>query len=170
MVVVYVPLGAICGSYLHRLMLAWIAYLIGALAVVGTWLGKADNGNTATPRHLCLTSTTLFCVGAVFFKTVARLDVRLMEKVLEEHGEKDGKCGEDEPRTPRGIAAERHLEDQAEDGDEEDNDVVAWNMCQRVHKYGMWCDADCQALDTFCVNEWSRSNAFLLVIMCVLAG
>ena len=43
-------------------------------------------------------------------------------------------------------------------------------MIQRVHKYGMWCDADCQALDTFRVDEWSRSNAFLLAILCVLAG
>ena len=63
-----------------------------------------------------------------------------------------------------------HLEDQVEDGDDNDDDVVAWNMCQRVHKYGMWCNTDCQALDTFHVGEWSRSDAFLLVIMCVLAG
>ena len=62
----------------------------------------------------------------------------------------------------------RHLEDQAKDGD--DDGVVAWNMCQRVHKYSMWCDANCEALDTFRVDEWSRSDAFLLVIMCVLAG
>ena len=43
-------------------------------------------------------------------------------------------------------------------------------MSQRVHKYGMWCDADCQALDTFRVDEWSRYDALLLAIMCVLAG
>ena len=43
-------------------------------------------------------------------------------------------------------------------------------MSQRVHKYGMRCDADCQVLDTFRIDEWSRSNAFLLVIVCVLAG
>ena len=43
-------------------------------------------------------------------------------------------------------------------------------MCQRVHKYGMWCDADCQALGTFRIGEWRRSNAFLLVLMCVLTG
>ena len=43
-------------------------------------------------------------------------------------------------------------------------------MYQRVHKYRMWCNADCQAFDTFRVAEWSRSNAFLLVIMCVLDG
>ena len=43
-------------------------------------------------------------------------------------------------------------------------------MIQRVHKYGMWYDADCQALDTLRIDEWSRPNAFLLVIMCVLAG
>ena len=34
----------------------------------------------------------------------------------------------------------------------------------------MWCDADCQAIDTFRVNEWSRSNVFVLVIMCVFMG
>jgi len=61
----------------------------------------------------------------------------------------------------------RQLEDQAnDDGD----NIAAWNMCQRVHKYGMWCDADCQALDTFRVDEWSRSDVFLLVIMCVFMG
>ena len=43
-------------------------------------------------------------------------------------------------------------------------------MSQRVHKYGMWCDVNYQALDTFRVDEWSRSDAFLLAIMCVLAG
>ena len=43
-------------------------------------------------------------------------------------------------------------------------------MCQRVHKYGMWCNADCQTLNTFRVDEWSRSNAFLLIILCVFAG
>ena len=70
----------------------------------------------------------------------------------------------------------RHLEDQAEEGDGDgdsdgdDEDVVALNMCQCVHKYGMWCDANYQALDTFCVDGWSRSNVFLLVIMCILAG
>ena len=52
------PFGAICGSYLRRLTLAWLVYftdaaqLIGALAVVRPWLGKADGGNTATPLHL----------------------------------------------------------------------------------------------------------------------
>lgn len=68
----------------------------------------------------------------------------------------------------------RQLEDVAaeEDEDEEDynGNIAAWNMCQRVHKYGMWCDADCQALDTFRVDEWSRSDVFLLVIMCVFMG
>jgi len=48
--------------------------------------------------------------------------------------------------------------------------AAAWNMCKKVHQYGMWCDADCQALDTFRVDEWSRSDVFLLVIMCVFMG
>jgi len=55
------------------------------------------------------------------------------------------------------------LEDQAND-DDGDN-PASWTMCQRVHKYGMWCDADCQALDTFRVDEWSSSDVFLLVFM-----
>ena len=64
----------------------------------------------------------------------------------------------------------RHLEDQGKDGDVDNGNVVAWNMCQRVHKYGMWCNANSQALDTFRIDKWIRSNIFLLVIMCVLAG
>ena len=116
---------------------------------MGPWLGEADGSNTATPLHLCLTSAALFC-----------------------DDEKDGNSGEEELRLPCAITAERHLEDQAEaeDGDDDDDDVVTWNMCERVHKYGMWCDANYQAMDTFRVEEWRRSNAFLLVIMCVLAG
>jgi len=62
----------------------------------------------------------------------------------------------------------RQLEEEA--NDDANNNVASWNMCQRVHKYGMWCDSDCQALDTFRVDEWSRSDVFLLVIMCVFMG
>ena len=60
-----------------------------------------------------------------------------------------------------------HLENQDEDRDWDggDNDIATWNICQHVHKYVMWCDANCQALDIFCVDKWSRSNTFLLVIM-----
>ena len=47
---------------------------------------------------------------------------------------------------------------------------MAWNICQRVDNYGMWWDANCQALDIFRVDEWSRSNVFLLIIMCVFMG
>lgn len=64
----------------------------------------------------------------------------------------------------------RHLEDANNDDGEDAGDAAAWNMCQRVHKYGMWCNAECQALDTFRVDEWSRSDVFLLVIMCVFMG
>ena len=83
-VVVGTPLGAICGSYLRWLTLAWLVYfieaaqLIGALAVVRPWLSEADGGNTATTLHPYLTSAALFCGGAVFFKAVTRLGVRLM--------------------------------------------------------------------------------------------
>ena len=65
----------------------------------------------------------------------------------------------------------RQLEDAQEDeGDDYYSNIATWNMCERVHKYGMWCDADCQALDTFRVDEWSRSDVFLLIIMCVFMG
>lgn len=43
-------------------------------------------------------------------------------------------------------------------------------MCERVHNYGVGCDEECRALDTFRVDEWSRSDVFLLVIMCVFMG
>jgi len=46
-------------------------------------------------------------------------------------------------------------------------DVYDWNMCKQLFKYGMWCDEDCRDLDTFRVDEWSNSDVFLLVIMCV---
>jgi hypothetical protein len=59
---------------------------------------------------------------------------------------------------------------QLEDANPDDDTIANWNMCQRVHEYGMWCDADCQALDTFRVDKWSRSGVFFLVIMCVFMG
>jgi hypothetical protein len=61
----------------------------------------------------------------------------------------------------------RQLEDSSSASDESGNSVLYWNMCQRVYKYGMWCNAACQALDTFRVDEWSRSDVLLLVIMSV---
>eukprot|EP00956_Cyclotella_meneghiniana_P012431 scaffold17647_cov68-Cyclotella_meneghiniana.AAC.11 len=54
--------------------------------------------------------------------------------------------------------------------DEADSNIYSWNMCERVHNYGVWCDEECLALDTFRVDEWSRSDVFLLVIMCVFMG
>lgn len=69
---------------------------------------------------------------------------------------------------------QRHLEDAAAADDQVAEDAydntASWNMCQQVHKYGMFCDADCQALDTFRVDEWSRSDVCLLVIMIVFMG
>jgi hypothetical protein len=49
---------------------------------------------------------------------------------------------------------------------EEEYDIGDWNMCQRLRKYGVWCDDDCQALDAFRVDQWSKSDIFLLVLMC----
>ena len=54
--------------------------------------------------------------------------------------------------------------------DESSNSISSWNMCERVHNYGVGCDEECRALDTFRVDEWSRSDVFLLVIMCVFMG
>lgn len=39
-------------------------------------------------------------------------------------------------------------------------------MCQRVYKYGMWCDDECRSLDFFRTDLWSASDIFLLAIMC----
>ena len=45
-------------------------------------------------------------------------------------------------------------------------DVGNWNMCQRIYKYGVWCDEECRSLDFFRTDMWSASDVFLLVIMC----
>lgn len=48
-----------------------------------------------------------------------------------------------------------------------DDSVKSWNMCSKVYKYGVWCDEDCRSLDTFRLDEWSKSDVFLLAIMFV---
>lgn len=45
-------------------------------------------------------------------------------------------------------------------------DIGDWNMCQRVYKYGVWCDEECRSLDLFRTDLWSASDIFLLAIMC----
>ena len=45
-------------------------------------------------------------------------------------------------------------------------DLGDWNMCQRIYKYGVWCDEECRALDFFRTDQWSASDIFLLAIMC----
>ena len=68
---------------------------------------------------------------------------------------------------------ERHLEDGGNGDDDaaaaaNDDGVNAdWNMCDRIHKYGLWCDQECRELDTFRVDEWSASDIFLLAVMCL---
>ena len=49
---------------------------------------------------------------------------------------------------------------------ENNYDAGDWNMCQRVYKYGVWCDEECRALDFFRTDQWSASDIFLLSIMC----
>ena len=44
--------------------------------------------------------------------------------------------------------------------------VDDWNFCVQVHKYGMYCDEDCQSLDAFSSNQWSSADIVLLGIMC----
>lgn len=51
-----------------------------------------------------------------------------------------------------------------------DDSVKSWNMCNKVYKYGVWCDEDCRSLDTFRIDEWSSSDVFLLVAMCGFMG
>lgn len=46
-------------------------------------------------------------------------------------------------------------------------DVGNWNMCEQMYNYGVYCNSDCQALDSFRLDEWSKSDIFLLTLMCV---
>ena len=46
--------------------------------------------------------------------------------------------------------------------------VEEWNMCQQIYKYGLWCDADCRALDYFRTDKWSVADIVLLSVMCIL--
>lgn len=48
-----------------------------------------------------------------------------------------------------------------------DDSVKSWNMCEKVYKYGVWCDEDCRAIDAFRIDQWSTSDLFLLTFMCV---
>jgi len=55
-------------------------------------------------------------------------------------------------------------------GSYNDDNTKYWNMCTKVYKYGVWCDEDCRALDAFRIDEWSKSDVFLLVVMSVFMG
>jgi undecaprenyl pyrophosphate phosphatase UppP len=46
-------------------------------------------------------------------------------------------------------------------------DIGEWNMCQRIYKYGIWCDEECRSLDFFRTDLWSGSDILLLSIMSV---
>jgi len=48
---------------------------------------------------------------------------------------------------------------------ENDEDVGDWNMCQRVFHYGVWCDEACLKKGSFQLNEWSKPEVLLLVVM-----
>ena len=68
-----------------------------------------------------------------------------------------------------GEVADQHrrLDDQGDDAGNDAGYDGSWNMCERIHKYGMWCDEACRDLDTFRVDEWSAADIFLVVIMCL---
>ena len=38
-------------------------------------------------------------------------------------------------------------------------------MCKQVVTYGLYCDEDCQSLDSFRKNQWSGANIALVGIM-----
>ena len=49
-------------------------------------------------------------------------------------------------------------------------DIGEWNMCQRVYKYGLWCDEDCRSIDQFRTDLWSGPDIMLLAMMCTFLG
>lgn len=49
---------------------------------------------------------------------------------------------------------------------ENNYDANDWNMCERVYKYGVWCDEECRSLDVFRTDRWSGADMILLSIMC----
>jgi uncharacterized membrane protein YhaH (DUF805 family) len=50
-------------------------------------------------------------------------------------------------------------------------DIGEWNLCQRVYKYGLWCDEECRSLDQFRTDLWSGADIILLSLICTfLAG
>lgn len=51
-----------------------------------------------------------------------------------------------------------------------DDEILNWNMCRKIYKYGVWCDDECRELDTFRIDEWSNSDMFLLAVMCIFMG
>mmetsp|Transcript_5262 Transcript_5262/g.10683 ORF Transcript_5262/g.10683 Transcript_5262/m.10683 type:complete len:318 (-) Transcript_5262:247-1200(-) len=47
------------------------------------------------------------------------------------------------------------------------SNIGSWNFCDKVWTYGIFCDDECRALDTFREDSWSKSDIFLIVIMCL---
>eukprot|EP00557_Chaetoceros_sp_GSL56_P002657 CAMPEP_0176497604 /NCGR_PEP_ID=MMETSP0200_2-20121128/11817_1 /TAXON_ID=947934 /ORGANISM="Chaetoceros sp., Strain GSL56" /LENGTH=539 /DNA_ID=CAMNT_0017895637 /DNA_START=130 /DNA_END=1750 /DNA_ORIENTATION=- len=48
-----------------------------------------------------------------------------------------------------------------------DGSVSSWNMCNKLYNYGVWCDEDCRSIDAFRIDQWSKSDMFLLIVMCL---
>jgi uncharacterized membrane protein len=49
---------------------------------------------------------------------------------------------------------------------ENNYDAGDWNICERVYRYGVWCDEECRSLDAFRTDQWSGADMILLSIMC----
>jgi len=84
-VVIGAPMGALVGSYFHRLVLAGLVYfvdaaqLIGALAVVQPWSDLRCNASTrCTPGHLSGTSAAVFVSGSLAFYALQRVGEKIL--------------------------------------------------------------------------------------------
>lgn len=83
--VIGAPFGSCVGSHFHRLVLAFMVYIVDvaqfilALIVVKPWLSKAGGGSTDSPVHLTVSSLLLLVSGAVFFKLVEMVGRKLLD-------------------------------------------------------------------------------------------
>lgn len=77
-VVIGAPLGALLGSYWHRLTLAAVIYILNAvqlvvaLCVIQPWSTKS----TDTPLLLSLTSILIFLGGSIFFGVLSYIGLK----------------------------------------------------------------------------------------------
>lgn len=83
--VIGAPFGSCVGSHFHRLVLAFMVYIVDvaqfilALIVVKPWMSKAEGGSTDSPVHLTVSSLLLLISGAIFFKLIEMVGRRLLD-------------------------------------------------------------------------------------------